>query len=306
MLRFRGKAKSDGPAGEAVDAGSIRVQLQKVLGSKEFASATRLQQFLAFVVEETLNGAGSIKETELAVRVFNRRQSFDPTGDSIVRVAATNLRHRLQDYYQNTGLHDPVIIVLPKGSYVPVSRFRGLSAGASAPRRSFARRGILALSVGVFAAVAALTAWLLPAPRTPVWTSIAVLPFLNLGGDPAGRSSADVFVEDLTDALAQDEHLHVVARSSAFQFRDKHVDARVAGRQLGVEVVVEGSVRVIGNRLRISTQLINVTDGFHLWSRNWECESADILGAGAKLAKSVTAALQQVRLAQSATRSTVR
>ena len=122
------------PDPKEVSPEAVRLHLQKILSSPEMATAARLQQFLTFVVEQKLNGADSIKETELAIEVFHRRASFDPVGDSVVRIAASNLRHRLREYYERSGSQDTLIIEIPKGSYVPVFRH---GAPGLKPRRKW-------------------------------------------------------------------------------------------------------------------------------------------------------------------------
>jgi TolB-like protein len=100
--------------------------------------------------------------------------------------------------------------------------------------------------------------------------SIAVLPFTNLSGDKEQEYFCDGMAEEIINALTHVEGLRVVARTSAFFFRDKEIDIREIGRKLNVGSVMEGSVRKAGNRIRITTQLINVADGYHLWSEKYD------------------------------------
>ncbi len=100
--------------------------------------------------------------------------------------------------------------------------------------------------------------------------SIAVLPFANLSADKEQEYFCDGMAENLINALTHVEDLRVVARTSAFSFRGKEIDVREIGRKLKVETLLEGSVRRAGNRLRISAQLINVADGYHLWSEKYD------------------------------------
>jgi serine/threonine-protein kinase len=292
--RMRGapQERSRAPNGANVDAGLVRQQLEKILASPEFANASRLQQFLAFVVDEKLNGAETIKETALAIHVFNRRPSFDPSGDSVVRVAAGNLRIRLRDYYLSTGRDDAVIVELPKGSYVPLFRTNAVERGAPAQRE--ARIGWKKMaSIAAILLLACSAAWWFAKTRTnQAFSSIAVLPFLNLSNNPDNEYLTDGFVEEVTSGLAQVDGLQVVARSSAFQFRGKSPDIRTAGHQLGVETILEGSVHTIGGRLRVSAQLVKVADGFHIWSRTWEGDAGDIFAIQDDLIRSVASVLR--------------
>ena len=106
--------------------------------------------------------------------------------------------------------------------------------------------------------------------------SIAVLPFTNLSADKEQDYFCDGMAEEIINALSQIEDLHVVARTSAFAFKDKHEDIREIGRKLNVETLLEGSVRKSGNRLRITAQLVNVSDGYHLWSERFDRDLADV------------------------------
>jgi tetratricopeptide (TPR) repeat protein len=85
----------------------------------------------------------------------------------------------------------------------------------------------------------------------------------------------------------------VVARSSAFQFRGKSFDVRTAGRQLGVDTMLEGSLRTDGKKIRVNAQLVKVVDGFHIWSRVWEADAADLVRIQGELAQSVARALRR-------------
>jgi len=106
--------------------------------------------------------------------------------------------------------------------------------------------------------------------------SIAVLPFTNLSADKEQEYFCDGMAEEIINALTQLEGLRVVARTSSFSFRGKEIDIREIGRKLNVENLLEGSVRKAGNRVRITAQLINVADGYHLWSDKYDRNIEDI------------------------------
>jgi TolB-like protein/Tfp pilus assembly protein PilF len=106
--------------------------------------------------------------------------------------------------------------------------------------------------------------------------SIAVLPFANMSVDPEQEYFCEGISEEIINALTQVRDLRVVARTSAFAFRGKDIDIREIGKKLDVNKVLEGSVRKSGNRLRITAQLINVSDGYHLWSERFDREMEDI------------------------------
>src|SRR5262249_44474207 len=104
-----------------------------------------------------------------------------------------------------------------------------------------------------------------PAPLSGK-ASVAVLPFENMSGDPEQAYFSDGITEDIITELARFRELLVIARNSSFAFRGKAVDVREVGRSLGAGYLVEGSVRRIGDRVRITAQLIDSTQGAHLWA----------------------------------------
>jgi len=110
----------------------------------------------------------------------------------------------------------------------------------------------------------------------PVEKSIAVLPFLNMSPDKDQDYFCDGITEEIINALAHVENLKVIARTSAFAFKDKQTDIREIGRILDVETLLEGSIRKAGNQLRISAQLIKVSDGSHVWSERYDREMKDV------------------------------
>src|SRR4029077_19309542 len=126
----------------------------------------------------------------------------------------------------------------------------------------------------------------------PTAKSVAVLPFVNMSPDKENEYLSDGITEDLCTALSQIKGLHVPARTSSFVFKGKTEDIRKIGGQLNVGTVLEGSVSKAGNKLRISAQLVNVTDGFHLWAANYDREMTDILDIRSDISRRVVEALK--------------
>lgn len=129
--------------------------------------------------------------------------------------------------------------------------------------------------------------------------SVAVLPFVNLSGDPAQEYFSDGLTEELLNELAQIAELRVAARTSSFAFKGKNLPVEEIARQLRVGAVVEGSVRRDGERLRVTAQLINASTGYHLWSESYNRELTGIFQVQEELARSIAGALR-VRLAGTA------
>jgi TolB-like protein/tetratricopeptide (TPR) repeat protein len=125
-----------------------------------------------------------------------------------------------------------------------------------------------------------------------VQKSVAVLPFVNMSSDPEQEYFSDGLSEELLNRLAKNDQLHVAARTSAFQFKGQNLDISDIGRQLNVAHVLEGSVRKAGNRLRITAQLIQVDNGFHLWSETYEREMDDVFAIQDEIAVAISEAME--------------
>ncbi len=122
--------------------------------------------------------------------------------------------------------------------------------------------------------------------------SIAVLPFANMSADPENEYFCDGLAEELSSALSKLENLKVAARTSAFSFKGKNLEISEIGQKLNVQKIVEGSVRKIGNRVRISVELINVADGYQLWSEKYNLEMKDIFEVQDEITLSVVEVLK--------------
>src|SRR6478609_1911525 len=235
------------------DQKAIREQLVRILNSGPFHQSRRRQRFLEYLVNETLAGRGErLKAYNVALEVFERPETFDPITDPLVRIEAARLRDKLREYYGTDGQSDPIHIDLPKGTYTPQIEFRH----EDAPR--IARR---------------------EAPPTQEGSSsvpaVAVLSFDDLSADQKLGYLGDGVAEDIITALSRFPDLVVVARGSSFAYKGKAVDMRQVGKELGVDYVVEGSVRKDGDKLRIVSQLIDTKNGEHVWAERFDRSGVD-------------------------------
>jgi TolB-like protein/Flp pilus assembly protein TadD len=275
---------------------AVRAEVARVVASPGFVSAGRLAPFLTFLVERALAGEPA-KESVVGVEVFGRPPDYDPRLDPIVRVEARRLRSRLAEYYAGPGSTDPVVIELPKGAYVPVFRTRSESVPADSPDlasgapagRSRRWPWTLAAAALVLAIGGAFWAIRRTPPRAP---AVAVLPFVNLSEDPSNEYFSEGLAEEIIDRLTRVRGLRVVARSSSFRFKGSAQDLREVGRALDATAVVEGSVRRAGDRLRVTAQLVNVADGFHLWSQSYERKVSDVFAIQDDVARAIASALR--------------
>lgn len=202
----------------------------------------------------------------------------DPGGICISRAARDQIRDKL-DY----GLEDMGEVEV-KNIVRPVRAFRVLQDGetAKSPASHRYRTAFAAGLAVLLVAGGGLWWWqpwvervdptrpdkiAIPLPDKP---SIAILPFANLSGDPQQEYFADGFTEDLITNVAQSKELFVIARNSTFTYKGRAVKIRQVAEELGVRYVLEGSVRRIGNNFRITAQLIDATNGSHVWAKRYD------------------------------------
>ena len=166
----------------------------------------------------------------------------------------------------------------------------------SAPARSVWLKWAV---LGVVLAAASAAGWRLaragrlpvPAPAVAV-ASIAVLPFTNLSADKDQEFFSDGLAEELIGLLTRVQELHVVGRTSSFAFKGKADDMREIGRKLSVQSLLEGSVQRSGSRLRVATQLVNVSDGYEIWAETYDRDVNDVFAVQDDIAGRVVAALK--------------
>ncbi len=123
--------------------------------------------------------------------------------------------------------------------------------------------------------------------------SIAVLPFVNMSADPENEYFSDGISEEILNALTRVEGLQVTARSSSFSFKGKNEDIRQIGKTLGVTTVLEGSVRRAGKKVRITAQLINTIDGYHIWSEVYDSDLEDIFQVQDEISQKILVRLKE-------------
>ena len=235
------------------DKKTIREQLDRIVHSGPFRLAPRRQRFLTYIINEILAGRGEkLKGYNIGLEVFDRPDTFDPNVDNIVRIEAARLREKLREYYDTDGQDDPVRIEVPKGTYTAQIEFRQEDAPPIARR---------------------------DAPPTQKVSStvpaVAVLPFDDMSAGQNLGYLGDGVAEDIITALSRFPDLVVVARSSSFTYKGKAVDIRQVGKELGVDYVVEGSVRKDGDKLRIVSQLIDAKNNEHVWAERFDRSGMD-------------------------------
>jgi TolB-like protein/class 3 adenylate cyclase len=196
------------------------------------------------------------------------------------------------------GLDEPVRLYAVGGTpeeIVPAEPISTRLPGKAVRARTIAMAGAGALTLGV-------AGWWLSTHRqgasptagpavAQAATSIAVLPFADMSPTRDQEYFGDGMTEEIINALTRVEGLEVVSRTSVFAYKGKNLDVREIGRQLGVGTVLEGSIRVAGDQLRVTAQLIDVDNGFHLWSESFDRDMSDVFAIQEEIASSIVAAI---------------
>jgi TolB-like protein/Tfp pilus assembly protein PilF len=248
-----------GPVQTTIQHSAIRGQLEKILAHALFVRSDRMGRFLRQAIERTLEGRTSeLKEYLIGVEVFDRKTSYDPRVDPIVRVEARRLRSKLQSYYEGDGKNDAIVFEFAAGSYVPRIRSK-TEAAAAAP-----------------AAI----------------PTVAVLPFANLSACSDHDYFSDGLTEELIHALTKVSGMRVVAWSSAAQLRGVEQEVLEARRRLQVANVLTGSVRISGSQLRVRAQLIETETGVYLWSETFDRQMQDVFTIQEEIARNIVRTLR--------------
>ncbi|HVD93273.1 MAG TPA: tetratricopeptide repeat protein [Vicinamibacterales bacterium] len=240
---------------------AVRQQLKRILASVTFRQVDRLKRFLSFVVLEAVDGHGDqLKEYVIGVQVFDKESSFDPRADPIVRVQARRLRARLVRYYKEEGGGDALVIELPKGGYAPVFKHRDPGVGA--------RRSIGATFAGQ--------------------NTIAVLPF----ADHSPSGDLIYFCQGLREEIIHNLAKLELLRVLVAPLTDASQDAEPRDSVGNVAMLVAGSVRKAGDRIRVTTHLIDNATGCYLWSESVESDAGDTFALQEAVAHAVVTKLE--------------
>jgi len=296
--------------GSSVEAVECAIALQTALHERNRASEKerRILLRIGIHVGDVLAREGDLYGT--AVNVAARIEPLAPPGGICVTLQVRDQVHRVVPLpFEPLGTHTLKNIEAPMEVFSAVlpwlDRPSGAipkpSGGPAPARRTALSRALRALAILLLAGIPAAGLWWqsrsapppAEAPQEEGWLdSIAVLPFVNMTPDPANEYFSDGITEELIDALARLEGLKVCARTSVFSFKGKGTDIRTIGRRLGVNLILEGSVREAGGRFKVTAQLVRAGDGFHLWSDSLVTEAADPFAVQESFARSVVRNLQ--------------
>jgi TolB-like protein len=280
-----------------------REQLERILSSQALSGSDQLKRLLRLIVERTADGRpDSLKEYNLGLDVFQRPPDYDPKIDPIVRVQARRLRAKLEEYYAGEGAHDPLIIRIPKGAYVPV--FQTRTASSSSPHASNVSRRVGLAAAGLVIVLAVPIALWLTRTSLPASAdrerSVTVLPLKNFSNANSQSHIADQAAEILTTELAaKGKGLRVLSRTTASRYRDTASSLPQIAKELGVRWVVEGGVGTEGTRAYLKLRAVDSLTDRKIWADVFDCELSEMVGANRRAAEGIAAAIEsELRTAQ--------
>ncbi|MET4389049.1 TolB-like protein [Bradyrhizobium sp. F1.4.3] len=301
----------------------VWAELERIFSSPHFQASERRRAFLRFIVDETLTGrAESLKGFTIALAVFGRDESFDPQADPVVRLEARRLRRDLDSYYMDAGQNDAVRISIPKGSYVPSFEWHNapslptstdpqasdirdhsthdLATDGQLPSWSGFRRHL-----GIVAAFAAglavgVLGWILLSGRTqPHFRSarepaLLVMPFEALSPGESTRFFANGIGQELIGNLFRFAGFRLYIFPVGSEEDSSLAPAQLA-RRLGVTYVVTGSVQTNAEEVRVTTQVLNATNGKVVWTKTFARPSnpQSLMGIQTDLADEIATVIGQ-------------
>ncbi len=269
----------------------IRRHVEKVLSSAGFERNARLSQFLRFVTRLHLEGRDhELKESVIGTEIFGRKPDYDPKSDAIVRNEARRLRALLLEYYQDGGRADAIVIDVPKGGYVLAIRAREFPAPPTALVGVTHWRRIGWIAAAAFAVALAAGAWARFGRKDS--TTIAVLPLVDMSQTSDADYVADGLTGELISNLSVVEGLSVRSQTSSFMLKGKPRNLREAGTELGVEYVLEGSVRRDSDRFRVLVQLVRVRDDQPLWAGRYDRDFKHLLEMQDEISRGIVNSLR--------------
>jgi len=331
------------PSHEPVSPGAIapeavRAQLDRILTAAAFANAGRISRLLRYVVERTLAGEGDqLKEYVVGLEVFDRGDAYDPRLDSIVRVEARRLRAKLDEYHQGSGKADPIVITIPRGSYVAtfaVRRDGQASAGepgslatpielagpvasvaptapmgANPPMpgtlrgstlRSAAILGAFAgiITVVLVAAVASRHDDATSSAQTLTGPSIAVLLFQHYSASADDAIVAARLTDGVTTELARLGTVSVVSRASASQYTGEMRPAREIAKALNVDFIMESTLTIESSNLHVVARLVDGIIDRKVWVGEYDAVASEVRELARRIATDSAAAALTYRAAR--------
>ncbi len=233
---------------------SVREQMERLRKSVSFNGSDRLLVLLNYIVEETLGGRGKdLKEATIGNEVYRRHPPYDPRIDSTVRVEARRLRRKLEEHFSGDGLHDPVVISIPSGSYTPFFELNTQERASQAASSPVAK--------DIFR----------PGPGT----RLAVLPIKVISGGAEIQEFADSLTDELVFAFGSEPGLKVPSRATTFAYRDREPVIPAISAELGLDAVVQGTVRLVNGHIKVTVE-ISDPRGFVVISDRFESSSQNL------------------------------
>ena len=293
-----------------VDAVQCAVAIQKELNSRN----TELPENRKMRFRIGINLGDVIQEEDRiygdGVNIAARLEAIaDPGGICVSKTAFDHIETKLPLGYEFLGEQEVKNIAKPVGAYRVLMEPRVTIADVKEKKETipfWRRKASITVAIAVLVTIIGWTVWqfyLRPPPIEPASVekmtlplpdkpSIAVLPFVNMSGDPEQDYFSDGLTEEIITALSNVPKLFVIARNSVFTYKGKSVKVKQVAEELGVKYVLEGSIRKAGDKIRITAQLIDAISGHHLWADRYDRNLKEIFDVQDELTKSIITAMQ--------------
>jgi adenylate cyclase len=237
-------------------AAEVLEQLARILESPEFSAPERARSFLRYIVEETIAGRSErIKAFSIALEVFGRDKKFDAQNDPIVRIEAGRLRRALERYYLVAGQADPVLIVIPKGAYVPHFSYTTESQSRDPDQPPSSQPPVLSVSQT-------------RQQEEGDSPKVLVALFKDAGDGPEAKLYAVGICEELINALSRFNEVMVLGPRTSLSLGADPEPDKVG--ELGARYLVDGSVRIAGNHVRVTARVADALSSQILWSQAFD------------------------------------
>ena len=229
---------------------TVEEQLERIFRDPHFTESAILKKFLSFIVKETIQGRSNcLKEYTIAINVLEKPLSFNPQENGIVRIHAGRLRRALNDYYNDIGRNDQVVITIPKGKYVPVFANRSDHVDTAIIEHEYddAFPGDDEDSI-----------------------VLAVLPFSCTTKSGPAQSFAEGLCLQLNSTLMHLDQISVIAYQAVKNLAQIHPDYKELGSSIGFNYIITGGVQFLKDKMRVSIQMIECNSYKQTWCETFE------------------------------------
>jgi TolB-like protein len=229
---------------------AVEQELELIFRDPHFTESAILKKFLSFIVQETIHGRSNcLKEYTIAINVLEKPLSFNPQENGIVRIHAGRLRRALNDYYNDMGRNDQIVITIPKGKYVPFFANRANPVDAAIIDREYDDGFTADEEDNII---------------------LAILPFSCTTKAAPANSFAEGLCLQLNSTLMRLDQISVIAYQAVKNLAQIHPDYRELGTAVGFNYIITGGVQLLKDKMRVNVQMIDCNSYKQTWGQTFE------------------------------------